>query len=150
MPLTRLTVELAPKTCWFKNVRSEVSSAEWGTLRRETLANAGHHCEVCGAEARLECHEVWEYDYERYIQRLVGLVALCCRCHEVKHIGLAGVRGRQEQAMWHLAPVNGWSREDVEAYIEAVFETWHRRSGHKWALDITWLGTQGVTVDSGR
>lgn len=31
---------------------------------------------------RLECHEVWEYDDDAYVQRLS---ALCSRCHLVKH-----------------------------------------------------------------
>jgi hypothetical protein len=73
-------------------------------------------------------------------------VALCQRCHEVKHIGLAGVRGHRERAMEHLARVNGWSSEDAELYIEVIFETWHRRSAHEWALDIAWLEQHGVTV----
>ncbi len=141
---TRLTVELVPRTCWFKNVRSEVSRDVWDRLRKETLEGAGHRCQVCGAVGRLECHEVWEYDDERHVQRLAELVTLCYRCHEVKHIGLAGVRGREERAMEHLARVNGWSREDVEAYVEAVFETWHWRSRHEWTLDLGWLERHGI------
>ncbi len=146
IPLTRLTVELVPRTCWFKNVRSQVSRDKWNRLRRETLERAGHRCEVCGAGARLECHEVWEYDDERHVQRLSGLTALCSRCHEVKHIGLAGVRGRGERAMRHLARVNGWSAQDAELYVESVFETWHRRSRHDWALDIGWLDRHGIAT----
>ncbi len=146
MPQTRLTVELVPRTCWFKNVRSEVTPAQWEKLRKQTLEKAGYRCEVCGAGGRLQCHEVWEYDDERHVQRLAGLVALCSRCHEVKHIGLAGVWGRGERAMGHLARVNGWSREDAELYVEAVFETWHRRSRHDWILDIGWLEHENVTA----
>ena len=89
---------------------------------------------------------MWEYDDERRVQRLLGLMALCHRCHEVKHIGLAGVRGRREQAMRHLARVNGWSREDAELYVEAAFELWDRRSLYEWTLDISWLGRHGVTL----
>ena len=146
---TRLTVELVPQTCWFSNVRSEISAADWDRLREMTAEGAGHRCEVCGAGGGLECHEVWEYDDERRVQRLLGLMALCHRCHEVKHIGLAGVRGRREQAIRHLARLNGWSREDAELYVEAAFELWHRRSLHEWKLDITWLRRHGVTVASG-
>ena len=146
---TRLTVELVPRTCWFRNVRSEVSSSDWSRLRRDILEKAGHRCEICGAGGRLECHEIWEYDEGKHVQRLAGLVALCQRCHEVKHIGLSEVRGHRARAMEHLARVNGWSREDAELYIEVVFETWHRRSGHEWTLDISWLAWHGVTVRDG-
>lgn len=37
----------------------------------------------------VECHEVWDYDDDRKIQRLERRVALCPACHEVKHAGLA-------------------------------------------------------------
>ncbi len=67
MRLTRLTVELIPRTCWFKNVRSEVTPTQWEKLRKQTLEKAGHRCEVCGAGGRLECHEVWEYDDEGHV-----------------------------------------------------------------------------------
>ncbi|MEJ7872263.1 MAG: hypothetical protein WKF67_08375 [Rubrobacteraceae bacterium] len=36
-------------------------------------------------KVRLECHEEWEYDEATGVQRLSGLVALCTRCHQVKH-----------------------------------------------------------------
>jgi hypothetical protein len=89
---------------------------------------------------------VFAYDDEQHIQKLVRLVALCPRCHEVKHIGLAGVRGRQAGAVAHLARVNGWSVADAELYVEACFELWHRRSRHQWKLDLSFLEQFGIDV----
>jgi hypothetical protein len=37
---TRLTVELVPSTCWYTNVRSNVSKAVWDRLRRRVAAEA--------------------------------------------------------------------------------------------------------------
>lgn len=145
-----LTVELVPRTAWFKNVRSHVSKEAWERLKKLTSERAGHRCEVCGGRGPLwpvECHEVFSYDDARHVQKLVRLVALCPGCHEVKHIGLAGARGRRREALAHLARVNNWSHADAELYLEVCFETWHRRSCHEWTLDLTYLEELGVRVE---
>ncbi|HEY0546478.1 MAG TPA: HNH endonuclease [Pyrinomonadaceae bacterium] len=137
-----LTIELVPKTCWYSNVRSHVSKDEWDRLRKIVFGEAGNVCEICGGVGGrwpVECHEVWRYDDETHVQKLERLIALCPACHEVKHIGLAGVRGRQRQALAHLAKVNGWSKEDATLYLEACFEQWSKRSRHEWKLDISYL-----------
>jgi hypothetical protein len=137
-----LTIELVPKSSWYRNVRSNVSKAEWERLKKLTFSRARHRCEMCGGRGSkwpVECHEVFAYDDEHKIQKLVRLVALCPSCHEVKHIGLAGIRGNRQRAVAHLAKVNGWSKEDAELYTEACFEMWHRRSCHEWKLDLSYL-----------
>lgn len=145
----RLTIELVPQTCWFSNVRSNVSEAVWGRLKRATFAAAAYHCEVCGGQGRhwpVECHEVWDYDDERHIQRLVRLIALCPPCHEVKHIGFASVRGVFERAAAHLAAVNRWPLDHALTYVDASFAIWEERSEYDWELDISWLESAGVSV----
>lgn len=145
-----LTVELVPRTSWFTNVRSHVPAAEWERLKRIVSGRAGRRCEICGGRGPrwpVECHEVFSYDDERRVQRLERLVALCPACHEVKHIGLAGVRGRRAEALRHLARVNGWSASDAELYLESCFEQWHRRSNHDWTLDLSHLEQYGVRVE---
>ncbi len=70
VPRTQLTVELVPRTCWFSNLRSELSKEEWDRLRRPVFERAGNRCEVCGGKGTqhpVECHEVWEYDDERLV-----------------------------------------------------------------------------------
>jgi hypothetical protein len=152
-PRTFLTVELVPRTCWFSNLRSELSREEWDRLRHAVYERAGSRCEVCGqrgAEHPVECHEVWEYDDEHHVQRLAGLAALCPACHEAKHIGYASTVGRSGQARAHLARVNGWSMDDVELYLEAQFEQWSRRSQHEWSLDLSWLRQFGIDINPKR
>ena len=76
-------------------MRSNVSKAVSNRLRHQVAADAGDRCEICGARGRrwpVECHETWDYDDDRKIQRLQRLVALCPACHEVKHAGLASKR----------------------------------------------------------
>jgi hypothetical protein len=72
------------------------------------------------------------------------MTALCPACHEVKHIGLAGIRGRADLAREHLAQVNGWSSEVAERYIQKAFATWRSRSSRSWSLDISSLAAYGI------
>lgn len=137
-----LTVELVPRTSWYRNVRSNVPPEEWEKLKRITSQRAGHRCEICGGRGSrwpVECHEVWQYDDVQHIQKLIRLIALCPACHEVKHLGLAGTRGRSNEALAHLAKVNKWSMTDARHYVEACYELWYQRSNHKWTLDISYL-----------
>jgi hypothetical protein len=87
----------------------------------------------------LEAHERWEYDTDTRVQRLVGLIALCPSCHEVKHIGRAFAVGRGVQAVKHLRKVNGWSEQECADYLDAARAEWEERSRHEWTLDISFV-----------
>jgi len=137
----RLTIELVPGTAWFSNLRSILPKDDWDRLRRAVYRAASFRCEVCGGRGEqypVAAHEVWEYDDKRHVQRLAGLVALCPACHEVKHMGLAGLQGRGEEAMAHLMEVNGWSRERAEAYVDRAFALWELRTKHEWEIMVDW------------
>ena len=152
-PRPLLTIELVPETCWFSNVRSEVTEEDWGKLKRLTFQKAGDRCQICGGRGRqwpVECHELWHYDDEHRRQTLTGLLALCPACHEVKHMGLAGVRGRAEIAARHLAAVNGWSARETDQYVTSQFSVWKRRSQYQWQLNIRWLEQLGISVSRTR
>ncbi|WP_218080940.1 DUF5710 domain-containing protein [Anthocerotibacter panamensis] len=143
----KLTIELVPQTCWYSNVRSNVSDKDWDKLRQMTYEKANNTCEVCGGKGTqwpVECHEIWDYDDKQHIQKLVGLIALCPPCHEVKHMGFANTQGRGDIARAHLAKVNDWSEYQTDDYVERCFMKWEHRSQFSWALDITWLEQHGV------
>jgi hypothetical protein len=134
-------------------VRDHVNKADWGTLRKATYQNADHVCEICGGRGPkwpIECHEIWQYDDESLTQTLKGLIALCPSCHETKHIGLAGLRGRGEIAEVHLAKVNGWTEEQSETYLKLVWAIWTERSKHQWKLNFTWLEQFGIHIEPKR
>ena len=135
----RLEVELVPEPCWWSNVRSIVDPPVWDRLRRQVYRQARYRCEICGGRGPqhpVEAHEVWAYDDLRRIQRLERLIALCPACHEVKHLGLARVRGIERRALAHLARVNGWPPETVTLYTRRAFAVWEQRSEHGWNLDL--------------
>lgn len=138
----RLSIELVPSTSWFDNVRTRVPRKEWDFLRKKTYAAANDHCEICGGQGRthpVECHERWHYDDEKKIQKLEGLIALCPPCHQVKHIGLAEIKGNYEEALAQLCKVNKWDSIEATEYVQAVFDLWNLRSKHEWTVDISIL-----------
>ena len=140
-------MELVPQTCWFSNVRDRVSREDWDRIRMQVYEHAGRRCEVCGGRGGkhpVECHEVWEYDDTTAVQRLVRMIALCPACHEVKHMGLAGIKGRGEIAAAHLAEVNGWTPQVTAAYIDQAFAVWGDRSDRAWSLDVSALAAYGI------
>ncbi|HEY9705549.1 MAG TPA: HNH endonuclease [Allocoleopsis sp.] len=138
----KLNIELVPSTSWFSNLRSLLTTEEWDKVRKGCYKHAGYKCEICGGvgpKHPVECHETWEYDEAKGIQKLVGLISLCPSCHEVKHIGLAGINGRRDEAVKHFCAVNGCSKEEAEKYISECFEIWNRRSQQDWTLDVSLL-----------
>lgn len=80
-----------------------------------------------------------DYDDINHVQTLTDLIALCPSCHQVKHIGLAGLRGNGEAAEAHLVKVNGWTLERKSQYLGHVWHVWEERSQHQWELDLTFL-----------
>lgn len=145
----KLTAELVPSTCWWSNLRSNMPSEEWAKCKAFVRRRSGDRCELCGGRGPkwpVECHEVWGYDDVTHVQSLDGLIALCPPCHQVKHIGRTELVGGLEAAKNRLMVANGWSRGDVEAYLEGVWEVWAQRSAHQWTLDASWLTTIGVAV----
>ena len=70
----KLKSEIVPTSCWYSNVRSNVSKKEWDFLRKKSYESAGHVCEICGDTGKnqgfnhnVECHEIWEYDDNTHI-----------------------------------------------------------------------------------
>ena len=138
----KLVPDLVPRTSFFRNLRSLLKTGEWDTIRRSVYADAGHKCSCCGepgGKSLLHCHEVWEYNEKACIQKLVGLICLCAKCHEVKHIGLAQIKGRYDQALYHMMAVNNESSGVCEKAIQEAFRTWKRRSSLLWKLDVAEL-----------
>ena len=139
----RLTVQLVPRPLWYtSNVRSILPKEDWDTLRRIQYRRSNWVCDFSGGRGSkwpLECHEVWEYDDQALVQHLLRLTGLCPACHESKHIGRAGVVGRGEEARAHLREVNGWTKDQTDAYVDAAFDKWAKRSRRRgWRLLIDW------------
>ena len=141
-----LLVELIPKTCHYSNVRTTVKPTEWDKIRFISYEAANHKCEICGDTGKnqgykhaVECHEIWHYDDEKHVQKLIGLISLCPLCHMTKHIGRAMAMGRENFCYTQLSKVNNWTKEQIQEHVLASFETHKERSKHEWTLDISLL-----------
>lgn len=89
---------------------------------------------------------MWNYDESTGVQKLIRMRCLCPGCHEVKHYGLACIRGRDEFARMRLSTINEWTDAQVADHIDEQSRVWQRRSSRSWELDITHLSGYGVDV----
>ena len=140
-----------PKSFWYSNVRSNVKASQWDRIRRGSYAKANLHCEICGGQGTkhpVECHEVWIYEEETLTQRLGYFQAICPLCHEVKHIGLAGVRGNGERAANRFREVNNLEETTARKIKSAVFKQWRIRSNQSWKLDVELLKEHGIDISA--
>lgn len=137
----KLFIELVPSTSWYDNLRKVLPQEEWDKIRKKSYKDAGHKCTICGANGKLNCHEVWNYNDETHTQKLEGFIALCDLCHHVKHIGLAGILSLKgaldyEKVIEHFMKVNECDRRTFDEHKKRAFEEWHERSKHDWHMDL--------------
>ncbi len=130
--LTRYNIDaLARLVPHLPEVAEELERA-WRSLPRE-------RCEVCGSTGRLQVDEVWVYRVGEGcgVAELTGLRVLCWKCHLAKHIGYASVRRQTQQALEHLASVNGVSLEEAREVSREVGRIWGYLSTiKKWKIII--------------
>ena len=135
----KLNFQLVPDGCQGTNLRSVLPREQWDRLRRAAYRRAGNRCTICGAEGRLEAHEVWEYDDERHIQRLADIIAVCPACHAVIHIGRTSLLGREAEAQEHFKKVNGATQSEYHKALGEANRIHAERSRHEWLTDISAL-----------
>ena len=138
----KLTIELVPSTCFESNLRSVLSRSDWDKIRKSTYEKAGHVCEICGGKGSrhpVECHEIWEYDDKSHVQKLVGLQALCPKCHMVKHYGRTREQGLEQVALAHLCKVNNIDEHTAYQHVLNAFLVWENRSIYEWKQDTSFM-----------
>lgn len=141
--------DLIPVTSWGSSLANLLTWWSWETIRAPVMARCGNRCQICAArpEAGLECHEIWAYSLPPAgarqevvgVQRLIGLAALCPLCHEMFHLGFAGLRGRGARAKARLMALNRWHDADFEAYRAAMVCRYESRSQWRWILDLSFV-----------
>jgi hypothetical protein len=130
-------------------VRAVLTPKQWANITRQVCSRAWNICEICGGvgpKHPVECHEIWEYNNEKLIQKLIGLIALCPNCHMVKHFGLAQVMDRRDVALKHLMKINKITKKTAEKHISDSFMEWAERSSKFWKLDISHLEVYGIDI----
>lgn len=136
----KLSIELVPKSCWFSNLRSHLSKEQWDIIKKESFIKANYRCQICngvGDKWPVECHEIWSYDDKIKKQTLNGTIALCPKCHMVKHIGFAQISGNFNIAKEHFKKVNKLNEQQAIIEINKCFKLFNERSKSKWILDVS-------------
>ena len=137
----KLNFELVPDSCWYSNLRSILTPAQWDVVRKDAYARAEGRCMICGCPAKhLEAHERWEYDESTQTQKLADVVAVCRRCHEVIHIGRTQLMGREREAEAWFQKVNVCTYAQYRAALGKANEDHRRRNlVPAWKLDVRYL-----------
>lgn len=136
----KLDFEFVPEECWGYSLYHLLSKEDWDKVRKDAYRRAGYRCCICGAKGVLEAHEKWRYDDARALQTLEDVLALCRRCHEVKHISLAYQRGRGADAEEWFEQVNGCSQSEFHEALGKTNEAYLvRNKTEGWTTDLSWL-----------
>jgi hypothetical protein len=142
----KLEIELVPNTSWYNNVRTNVTPQFWNKIRTKSYRLANDKCEICseigttqGKNHKLECHEIWHYNFDTKIQKLVGFISLCPDCHRCKHPGLANIKNETALVISKLMRVNHLSYDEAKDQIRWAFKEWNKKNQINWEVDITYI-----------
>ncbi len=118
----KLRIELIPKTAWFSSLYHLIPREVWKSIRAERIKTAGAKCEICGSSVKpLYLHEIWKYDDEKHVQKLLRFQLLCRKCHWIKHIGLAKIKADRgelnyDELVKHFCKVNQCPKKQKPIY----------------------------------
>jgi hypothetical protein len=133
----RLSPELVPQPLWGVSASRLLKSAWTRRIRPQVVAESDGRCTRCGGETKLMfAHEEWDYDDANAVATVVRLTLICQDCNSVTHFGRLPEQYR-EQALEHLATVNGITREEAEALLRDAGRVWMRRSTHEWRVEVS-------------
>lgn len=136
----KLKIEPIPASTWGLSLANRLPRAEWDEIRQKTYRAANYLCEICGAGSRpFHCHEVWAFDEERRIQRLVKFVCLCDLCHDCVHFGrTTQVKPPSyiERCIGHWCGVNRKTRVDFARYMLEIKLLNKRRADRQYIVKV--------------
>jgi len=127
-----ISIELIPKSCQGNSLYHKWPTKWWDKLRKLVYSRAGRVCEICGGGPEVQCHEVWEFDLEKKVQRLKYLMCLCKACHTAKHFGRSYLTGTGIESIKHLMKINNWTLEETLYYIDLCYKKHEKYSGIKF------------------
>ncbi len=130
------------------NLRSALSRSQWDIVRKDCYKKGGKVCQVCGETGlsqernhAVECHEEWSFDNINKVQKLIGLMCLCPRCHLSQHIGYARVSGKLNEVLSHMEKINNLSSRDVRTLVLEAEDVYAKRNKESWTVDMSYINT---------
>ena len=132
----KLKIELLPKGAWGNDFSRTLAKKDWDTLRKTCYEKANHRCAICGFETDdLDAHEVWDFDIETKTQTLRDIIAICSKCHGVKHIRNSQRLGFGENAKRHFMEVNNCNELEFAKHLaKAQMEFEERNKVYRWKM----------------
>lgn len=145
----KLTIDLLPKGAWGNDLSKTLPKKDWDILRKVAYERANHKCEICGYETDdLDAHEVWEFDIKEKTQTLKEIVAICSRCHGIKHFKNTVRLGKEQTAISHSLKVNNCSEQDfVQHLTKAVMDYKEKNKVFRWKMIVNFekFGGEGIS-----
>lgn len=164
-----LKIQVCPKKCKGINLHSEkyiiIPFELWMSISSKVRASQNYTCQYCGmvqlkgalAEmSKMVAHEVWFFDDESHVQRLVDIVCACTRCHTTIHHENTIARSSREYFLSkaHYMEVNFCEEQVFEKDLDQALAEYrrlnqideNRRNSNKsdgWLLDISYAIEQG-------
>jgi hypothetical protein len=111
-------------------------SPEWDSIRRSVYRRAGCRCEICGKDARLNCHEVWYHNERTGYQWLIGFQAVCDDCHGVKHILSIRNRATFDKLARHFMELNRVSYEEFQSHLRDARSRQRELNTREWLISF--------------
>lgn len=146
----KLTINMLPKGAWNNDFSKTLSKKDWDKLRNFALKRANGRCEICGYKTdTLDVHEEWEFNIEKKTQTLKQIIAICSKCHGVKHFKNSVRLGYGEEVQKHFMKVNNCSEMDFASHLnKSLLEYNERNSVYRWKIiaDLEKFGGSGIKV----
>ena len=146
----KLAIELLPRGSWKNDLSIILPKKDWNILREFALKRANGKCEICGLETSdLDVHEDWEFDIKNKTQTLKNIIAICSRCHGVKHFRNSKRLGFEEDAKKHFMKVNDCNEFEFASHLtraEILFNERNEIYFWKMKLDLLKFGGDKISI----
>lgn len=140
----KLSIDLLPKGAWGNDFSKTLSKKDWDVIRNKCYKKANYKCQICGCETKeLNAHEVWDFNIETKTQKLIDIVALCNKCHGLKHLRNTERLGYGINAKNHFMKVNNCNEMVFTANLaEALLNYEARNQILRWEIvaDLSQFG----------
>ncbi|WNQ12074.1 hypothetical protein MJA45_03150 [Paenibacillus aurantius] len=144
MEQLKLMVELIPEFTHGYNLHGHhgdglITGYQWNKLSKYIREESNNTCEICSTNEKntgYDCHEVWEFNIDSKVQKLVKLQCICKNCHAVKHFGrsMGNIIGFEKIGVEHFCKVNNTTPEIFHEHYEAVCKQFIERSKISWEV----------------
>lgn len=138
-----LYIDLVPKNTMFSLYHS-LSKEDYYRLRDTLLKRAGYVCEICTQDCKNQSNiflcERFSFSENTKIQKLEKIDVLCTKCFATTRLKDKNI------ALEHLQQVVDISKDEAKHIIYDAFETWKKKSGIQWNLDLSLLTNSGLKI----